>query len=1389
MKSHCRYLLMLGLLVCSLGVSAYQPNLDAVIPDELQPWKEWVLSDQSTYGCPFNAKQFQQKHCHWPALLKLDANDQRMQFELYARVYQAGWLQLPGGDGFWPMDVTVNANPKAAVDAHGRPALFLDPGEYQVHGVIRWQQIADSILIPSQTGLVHLVVNGHHVNIPRRDQSGKLWLLEQAVSVEVNEEDKLGVSVYRHLKDQLPFLVDTEIRLEVAGRPREMLLGIAQLPGFELMSVDSQLPARVDEDGRLRIQVRPGSWRLRVQTRAPGMVDQVVLPELDAIWPSEELWSFEPKPALRLVRIEGVESIDPQQTSIPDAWKSWQAYRLIPGQVLKLVTLRRGDPEPAPNRLTLHRQSWLNFNGDGLVFQDQIRGKLSRDWRLNLAAPYELGWVTSQGKSQVVTEFADQRGIELRESNADIKAVSSIDQSLIRKLSLPATGWQHDFDNLSWQLHLPPGWQLLTATDSDSVTNAWLNKWQVWDVFLLLITVASLIKLRGITIGLISAVSFILIYPEEPGILWLWLNLIAVLALLKLLKPSRFQKFIIFYGRLSAVFLVLICIPFLISQARTAIYPQLERGGYSVNYRAPLPMAAPAQEMAVEALGMESDSMVRAKAKVAKLRAYSAAEESLTEQRQLVSIDPNAAAQTGPSIPTWQWQSVMLSWNGPVTKEQQVTLYLLKPLDSRIVALLRVILLVVITVGLFKGWRSSPLKPNGAMLGRIGLTLFLPGTLLTFSQESFALSPPASEVTASSPLTPSLPPSTKLSTTAPDNGLLLQLKARLLNAADCTPNCIAINQARLRVTDKLMIMMLEVNALEAVQIPLPHAKTQWQLMAIEVDDHPATIRFHQGERWIALEKGRQRVVISGVIDISETLELVFPYPVNNLSLAAPNWRVRGMENGRIIGGALYLEPQDTQLKRSEPESGLQPNVIAPFVKVERYLRLGLNWYVETHVSRLAPKMGAIKLQIPLISGESVTTQNVSVENGKVAVSLNPQQQKFVWYSALDKSRQIDLKALESVPWLESWHVESAPLWHLEYEGLDPIKQNGVSGAGGATQWRPTWYPLPGEALKLSIVKPKPAPGVTTTIDRASLSIKPGKAESSYELDLSLRSSKGAEQRIKLQEKARVLSVMVDGRAQPSQENGTHLVIPVNPGEHRISIHWREPTTPGWQQVSPVIEIDGLFSNIETSVEVPRSRWVLWLNGPQLGPAVLVWGELLVVILLAVALSRIPGIPLKTYEWILLAMGLCAGLVEAAVVVVIWFVALAKRQQLGHQLTRTRFNLLQVGLVILTLVAMITMLGVIPMGLMGSPDMGIVGNGSSHYYLNWYQDQAEQWLPTVAWVSVPLWCYRLMMLVWSLWLAVAVLRWLKWAWACFSDGGLWKAKPGTESATRSSEESA
>ncbi|MDH3976275.1 MAG: hypothetical protein OEV42_18570, partial [Deltaproteobacteria bacterium] len=200
-------------------------------------------------------------------------------------------------------------------------------------------------------------------------------------------------------------------------------------------------------------------------------------------------------------------------------------------------------------------------------------------------------------------------------------------------------------------------------------------------------------------------------------------------------------------------------------------------------------------------------------------------------------------------------------------------------------------------------------------------------------------------------------------------------------------------------------------------------------------------------------------------------------------------------------------------------------------------------------------------------------------------------------------------------------------------------------------------------------------------------------------------------------------------------------------------------------------------NGRTVIKMPGDRWILFTKGPAMGPAVLFWGLLLVIFLVAAGLGQIRITPLRARQWMLLGVGLSQLEVEMAAIIVAWFLALGLRARIKPGLSKAAFNSIQAGLVVLTIAALATLFEGISQGLLGRPEMHIAGNGSHAYTLNWFQDRCASLLPTASAISVPLPVYRFLMLAWSLWIASAMIGWLKWGWHCFSTNGIWeKIKP-------------
>ena len=196
------------------------------------------------------------------------------------------------------------------------------------------------------------------------------------------------------------------------------------------------------------------------------------------------------------------------------------------------------------------------------------------------------------------------------------------------------------------------------------------------------------------------------------------------------------------------------------------------------------------------------------------------------------------------------------------------------------------------------------------------------------------------------------------------------------------------------------------------------------------------------------------------------------------------------------------------------------------------------------------------------------------------------------------------------------------------------------------------------------------------------------------------------------------------------------------------------------------------ANTCVDIKPGSSRWPLFLGGePALGPAVLFWSEVIVILIIAFILSRTGWTPLNLFQWFLLFIGITMNDPAAAIVVAGWLIALDFRPK-ADQFTGTKFNLVQLGIAALTLASGACLVFSISNGLLGHPDMNIRGNGSSANLLRWYHDVAGPILPRTWMVSIPMWAYRVAMLAWALWVSFWLINILKWGWTRFSTPELW-----------------
>ena len=1382
----------------------------AEVPDSLKPWVPWVLQAAPNHRCTLAGGA---AICRWPGPLALSVDDDGARFEQRFFLDRDGEVQLPGSPTLWPQRVQVDGQPVVVLQEGEQPVVRLQSGEHVVTGELRWGTAPELLPVPNQTAIVKLQIKGKRVQNPRREKGGEVWLGARK-EVETTVEG-LEVEVHRMIADAIPMQVTTRLVLHVSGRARELNFKDVLLANTIPIAVTSQLPVRLDKQRRLSVQVHAGTYEVLVISEADGDLESLVAPKPPSPWPSLETWVWRADESLRQVELSGAPNVDTSRASLPRGWRELPAYSLTPGQALVFKTSRRAKAEAEPNVIQLARELWLDVDGTGYSVRDQISGQLRRSHRL-IMEEGTLGRVELGNEGQLINELGSRgaaqgvpvpRGVEIRTAQLAMTAESRLDEA---RSSFPAVGWSENIERLSARLRLPPGWDVLAISGVDDTSQTWLSRWDVFAIFFVALIAIAALRLLGPLWGLIALLALTLTFHQAGAPLFIWVVLLSLLALRRVVTNPSWSRGLTTLWWGAGVALVLIAAPFCVSQLRSGLFPHvgvasiawlslpwisawavlvfavaayrtaevrrvtwkavlgfcvaasvlgffvvLMFGGLAMEsaMRPPMnadvtPQMAPEEELmeGVGAAGTD-ESYVLPKSSKMYRRAASVqpAKVPMTQQQ-----DPNAVVQTGEGIPDWESNSWELHWSGPVPSDHRVKLWLISPRANLLASIARVLLLVLLALGVMRRWNSTQVRPtrSSAALTGISIALLAGAVLLGPSYAAAQRVDPEG---------------------TPSPAILDELAKRLTAPPACVPNCVTVAQASIDATNSRIVFEAEVHlgATSAFRIPGP--ASAWLPSSITVDGKPASAvaLAADGFALLRLDAGVHRVRLEGFAPPGESLTLAFGDHPKHLSVRAKGWEVDGLRDNGRADASIQLR---RKLALQDSTSGQAEAVrLQPWFEVRRTIGIGVRWTVNTTVRRISPSSVVDVVRIPLLPGEEVTKADALVEDGHIVITVPRGETQVRWSSSLEPSAELSLLAPDNVRWSEVWELSCGPIFRCEHAGLPPIThfQNGL--------WLPLFRPWPGEQLQLTFDRPPAAEGSVLTIDALTLQANPGLRRTQSTLTATVRSSSGGVHAWTLPEGAELQSVTVDGSPRSLQMQGNELRTTLRPGVQQVEIAFQQEGGLGTWFRTPQIGLGAPVVNARVRVNLPDDRWLLWTRGPAWGAVVLFWPYLLLALLVAFLLSRVPRSPLRVWDWLLLSLGFVTLPVWVAVPVVAWFFALQHRSQ-DANLTRRAFNARQVLLAGLSIVALLCFYAAVHNGLLVRPDMQVAGAGSYGSSLEWYIDRSSNDLPQTATLSLSIWVWRLLMLAWSLWLAFRLVAWVRWAWSAFSADGRWKTKP-------------
>lgn len=1355
------------------------------VPEPLRPWKEWAAEPYAYRDCTLapNASGGAREdyRCVWPGKLLLTIEPKNGRFSQSWHIEQSSDIVLPGSRSEWPQDVQVNGRQVPVVERNGAPSVRLERGEHMVSGRWSWQAPPARISIPAQTAWWE--VEG--VSSVQRSEDR---LVLQSGSREQDHvggaQDGLGVRVFRKFSDAQ--IIEQEVRLVLTagGAPRAATLGpVIDPTHWTPISIDSPWPVRWQDDGRIQVQVQAGSAAISLRLRCQGDCD-TSFSRLDAPapWPSTEYWALQSSPQFRVVAWDG-QTIDPAQAGVPDEWSSFPWVAASANATASWSVKSRGDTDK-DGAMVLSRTAWLDFSGKGWWVSDSLGGSFPRAGRLNASDQYDLHSAKLSGSPVLVSKIDDKTGVELRPQ----PWVSAMDLSAIlrhegRSVDIPVAGIEGEYSLVNWTVHMPSGYKVLFAPGVDRAHRVWWNAWtltQVLGVALLLILSW---RWGGIRAALPAALLILLSY-QTPGLpLWSWgfalgASLLAYAGLPeKLRRPASWAR-ALFIG-----IWLLLATAFAIMQVKAALYPdwaqpteraapQFEHSGNTFGDSASGGVYQKVRDLTGESASMDSDVYDSIGADVvakpilpAPVAPASAPVEGLVELAQHASDEmarapfemPTAAPtppvvieetglsiSAGPGTPQWQEaQPVTLEWQGPITHEDHVRLWIATPFWVSVGRWLSVILIALVGAGLLhRPARNHPASFKWPLSRKMAASLLIALMPLPV----FATTEPAQ-----APSPPSQP-------------WLDRLVDATYPIPSCAPSCTSIERANVYIEQGRLTVEMVAHAQADAALRLPvGADNSLTLQDVRVDgeNRPAVMK-SETQLWLMLGRGVSTVkLVYAPRAMSGALR--FEQLPGFIEARASDWTFSGISRNTLDTGVLGWQRGGAAQSSPDGAAAAIDVDVLPFVRVHRTLILGAKWEVQTRVERIAPVQGDFIAFVPLIEGEVPSRDMNLSEDGLAEVAFSSGTSSVSWQSDIASKSPIVLRAPTSAH-VEVWTVQAGSRFNVRAEGLPSM---------AGSPW--SFQPLPGEVLTLEISEPAPIKGYPVAVDSAQLSHQWGPRGHAISMQLMVRATAPSDLIINVPDDVELSSVSRNGEpiSGAKVENGA-LALSVNSGHEVWNILWRSSQSPGLWVGSENFSIQAPVANLKVSHAPGNQRWILATPGPGKSPAVAYWPWLIVLVALAVLVGKWKHSPLSTTAWILLGIGFSVAAPWKIALVGGWLVVVRARAQYWEYLHGTRlFNLYQVFFIIWTLAAVGTLVSALPESLLASPDMRIFGQSAG--MLTWFVDQVPL---GAAWesasiVSVPIWIYRLLMLAWCLWLAISAVNWLKEALKSWLAGGYWK----------------
>ena len=1398
------------------------------VPAQLKSWEAWALDGYEKNNCVFSYDRADNKICYFISSLNLDVRGKELSFTQKVSIKQKGYVLIPGSFEVFPYTVQANGQSVPVINLLGLPYVALDKGEYTLVGKAKSKEDIRYFSIPVEVAVLSVKKDGAEVINPATD-SGVLRL--ESISAAKKETDDISYTVFRKIDDSIPMWMTMRIDINVSGSQRVENLGKIIPENFAVLDINSSIPAHIQKNGEMMAEVSAGNWWIEVTFR---QINESLNLKVDASPVEQEIWVFQKDTSRRAIQVPTtVQQIQTKTTSMPDGWKSLPGYELKKGENFTLGVVEY--QEKQKDNISLARQIKLSFDGKFYSIKDNINGQLKEDGQVSLNKPFELSSieVNSVPQSIVITKDGDP-GFEIRKGSTNITAISQI-SSKVRKINATGFDREFDSANWTLTLSPGYKLFHASGADSvsNSWIASW-NLLSIFMVVLLGVIFFYLFGWKKALLAEATFILMQPVMPSFIIISFVLCGIVGVERFIG--KESPISKFVGFMKYSLFAFLALAIIGFMIQNIRFAMYPGLNNGyidhplmlainyyfltafyfwaavifwvykicakkdrdtvvkvflsivvfvlaivassvisfvvGIMLDYM-PMPMLgaasqhryyhdevyyeearAPSAVMDMVAYKEVSGS-IRSLGKSKNIANQKLAEGYVNNDAKLakyqsVSITRNRI-QTGVGFPEWSdgYNNIRISINGPVGQEDAFGIYLLSPFVNLLIAFAQLLLSVVVLYYLLdRGGEKIKEMVSKKTKKTVAKTVAILFACLMIVKPASANEIPSTEV-------------------------LNELRTKLTREEkpSCMPNCATIPNAVINMEGNEVVVDMLVHAQDNIVVPLPSIRADGggfvKVTGVVVNNNVNSqalkkndvlnVLVNKGVNNVriraSLEGGIDRFSIASAIKISLLQNISDKFEVSENAGSSQIYQVK-------------IKNRADMVKASSGISESSKIEVMPFFEVTRNLDIGTIWQVTTTVRKINKTSESSSIEIPLLDGEKVISSEGNLLKDKIMISFGTNEISKEYVSILPVEQKIMLKSQpKMLNYREVWLLNVDLAWSFDTKGIKAISSNSDEA---------TYIPSAGDVLEVDVYRAKSFEGEVITFDRVDYSLSYGRSKIGLNVSLKARSSEGGNHEIVLPKGAEVKELSIDGQNYPISQKDNVLVVPVNNGATTIAfgVEMKKDVRNIW--TFPAIDLKAPAVNIYENLTIASDRWVLFAHGPVKGPAVLFWSQVPIWILLAFVFAKLKIGNISGLSWFVLLLGLSQSRMLFSIVVVTWFMVMTVRDRYSDKLVMKK--LIQLCIPVLTLLFVFCLIKGVSNGLLGTWDMKIAGNGSfsnwGSWTLKWYQDAVTGLLPSPFVVSLPLWAYRTLMVLWSIWLSFSLVKWFKWGAKAYQKDGMW-----------------